>query len=632
MVGRKPAARSALSAVGTTAFALVLAALVACQGGYFGAATCACGCAAGIVVVGLAVARMVSLRGRVALPPSGSALAVAGLLLLLAVIYGVSAFVHGLSFASLIETASWFAVAGIALLCVQLDDRAGRVAMAEVCWIGIACGAIGLLVASGVLPLPGAMLDERLQFTFQYANAAGIFFSCLAMLCLVAGDAVVRRFACLPLAAAFLTQSAGSLVVLVCALAVSAVWFARRRDIDRLDDLGAQAVVAVAAAVCCLAIDVDVVPAIACFTLAAYGWAAGREGFLVPPARVTLPVLAAVLAFVGAYFTISGRAFEASQTFIERFIQIYDAVGVVAASPLLGIGPDVWRWAFPYIQSAQYTASVVHCGYAQVAVDTGVIGLVVVLVVLAVGFVRLARRRAWGSVVVAGMLALHSLVDFDLQFSALAALLAFLLIVPCDEGEGGSSSESMSNGSPTALVCGVLGLAVIVVCSFGIAIDRDRAEATAFSTEPSASALTSDNDIAQMVIAAFEESDLARRDVDAQSLYLAALFAQSRYQDIVAYTGRCGVGSDDQALVLAYAYEALGYTDRAANALVAELEREPFNLYLFQEVALFFEEHGVPESCISRYRAAVDEANRRAHEWPASLLANQENVDVAPMD
>ena len=49
-----------------------------------------------------------------------------------------------------------------------------------------------------------------------------------------------------------------------------------------------------------------------------------------------------------------------------------DAAAVVAANPALGIGPDVWRFLYPYVQSAQYTATSVHCGYLQIALDAGV--------------------------------------------------------------------------------------------------------------------------------------------------------------------------------------------------------------------------------------------------------------------
>lgn len=637
MKGTAPSLEQGASLVAAGAFGVVFAVLVVCQGGYYGSAACACGCAVGVVLVALAAVRAVSARrqGRGAnagayAPASWGALLVPALLLLLAIAYVISAFANGASYTSVIEAASWFAVVGVAFLCAHLDARAARVAVAAVCWIGIVCGAAGFLAFSGILPLPGAVFSGRLQFTFQYANAAGIFFASTAVLCLVAGGASARRFASLPMAATFLTQSAGSLVVLVVAVASAAAWFARTRQADRLAAVGAQAAVAVVAATCCLFADADAVYAVACLVLAAYGWAAGREEWLTPRAIVTLPVLAVAVIAVGAYFAVSGRAFEASQTFVERFIQVYDAAGLVAASPLLGVGPDAWQWLYPYEQSAQYQVSVVHCSYAQVAADAGVVGLALLLAAAVVGFVRLARERSWGALIVAGMIAVHSLVDFDLQFAALAALFAFLLVAPGGEGgESGDRGEAPPRaGIAPALVCGAVGVAVIVACAAGVALDRERAVFSVYSAESGQSepASYAADVVSARVIAAFEGNALAERDVDAQASYLVALCDAGRPEAAVAYAEERGVRSADQAFAVAYAWRAQDDDVRAAETLIAELEREPFNLYLFQEVARFFADNGVPAECADRYEAAVAAANRLAREWPASLLANQENV------
>ena len=97
---------------------------------------------------------------------------------------------------------------------------------------------------------------------------------------------------------------------------------------------------------------------------------------------------ACVLVCAGALVQ-TGRAVQAGQTLVERLIQMRDAAVVVAANPLLGIGPEAWRFLYPYVQSAQYVATSVHCGYLQIALDVGLAGAA--LFVAAIGF---GARRA----------------------------------------------------------------------------------------------------------------------------------------------------------------------------------------------------------------------------------------------
>lgn len=632
---------SLVDLVAAGAVVAAIAVLVVCQGGYYSTAACVVGACVGVVAAAFAVLRTRS---------GGERLSV-GMLLLpmaflaVAIAYAASGIANGPSLGSLAEAASWFAVTGLALLSAQLSTRAKDAALRGLCWVIVAAGAIGLLVCSQSLPLPGAYSDGRLQFTFQYANAAGAFFAAGTALCFAAGSHDVRRYASLPVTAALLTQSAGSLIVLAVGAAALIALFVRAGERDRLAILLSQIAVAVVASAACLIVDKPSAFVVALMALVAYGWACSRSGGVVAPLAVSAAVLAVAVVVVVALLVVSGRAFEASQTFVERCIQILDAAWLTASSPVLGVGPDAWRDLYPYVQNAQYASSVVHCGFAQTAVDAGLIGLAALVAAIAIGMARLVRARRWGELIVAGMLVMHAAVDFDWAFAALAMMLALVLTTPDGAREGPDAAPRFAGGTRAGAFATV-GIAcasavVVLACVAGLALDREHDVFAGFADElaaegsmeepeaqtPAASSVRDAlDDQAEDVVSAFQGSALAQRDADAQTAYLAALSRRGDYEEVARYADEHGVRSFAQALIVAGALQAQGDVDAAADAIVTELEREPFNLVLFEDAARYFKKNGLPSSVETEYFAAVDEANRRAKDWPASLLSNQEPV------
>lgn len=126
--------------------------------------------------------------------------------------------------------------------------------------------------------------------------------------------------------------------------------------------------------------------------------------------------------------------------------QILDGLGLASRSPLLGSGPDEWRHTYREVQSAQYMASAIHCGYLQLALDAGVMSLLAFLSVAVPAMWGLCRTtrlssegqqpsgdeveggcRAWGPLVSTGVLLAHALIDIDFQFGLILVLLALFL-------------------------------------------------------------------------------------------------------------------------------------------------------------------------------------------------------------
>lgn len=72
--------------------------------------------------------------------------------------------------------------------------------LSALAWFGVATSIAAFLVFVGVLPIEGGMAAGRLGLTFQYANAAAIWFGACVLLCLLGTDDRKRRFAALPVA------------------------------------------------------------------------------------------------------------------------------------------------------------------------------------------------------------------------------------------------------------------------------------------------------------------------------------------------------------------------------------------------------------------------------------------------
>ncbi|MBE3580970.1 MAG: O-antigen ligase family protein [Thermoanaerobacteraceae bacterium] len=186
-------------------------------------------------------------------------------------------------------------------------------------------------------------------------------------------------------------------------------------------------------------------------------------GKIVPSARMRAAVAAAliILALGGGYAYTSLKAGEAvgaaepalgwerilpapiarriqdinleTRSSRERVEWTRDALSMLRERPLLGYGGGGWEAAYRQYQRYAYHSTQVHNYYAQLAVETGVVG-VIVLATLWVSFflsVYGLYRRSSGrdrlltvSLLAAALsLGLHAALDFDLALGAVSILL-----------------------------------------------------------------------------------------------------------------------------------------------------------------------------------------------------------------
>lgn len=593
------------------AFVGLLAVLILWQGGYYAASACVVGMLAagfGAVSAILSFRARGGLDGPVAIPLLFAGVGACSL---------AGGAVHGLTLTGVAESAPWFAVSALTLLCASPPDAARVKTMRAVVWLGVASAVLGLALASMPGAMEGAVNAGRLQFPFQYANTSGIFYASCAVLALGSEDGRLRRAAVFPLAALLLTQSAGAIALFACALVVLCACWWRAVAFTRVTE--ATLLSACAAGVFAL-----------CFVVGT-GWAlvavsgAFAAGSLAIPrlnkakcakrtALVACALLTACALVCAGALVQTGRMAQAGRTFVERLVQIGDAVAVVAANPALGIGPDAWRFFYPYVQSAQYTATSVHCGYLQIALDAGLAGAALFVVAVVLGVRRAASCRNTPAACAILMVAVHGALDIDFQFAALLAFLAMLLTLSAaPEPRRRPRGLDRAWGFPLVL----LFLAVSFTASgFGLWA------ASAKDASASAAAKADADAIRQ----ALEQNPLAEHDDSVRSNYAEALRRAGAWSELAKAFSEGPIASAEQALYAAEAFYALGDDARAEDILLAELEREPGNVELFESARLLLASHDAGEEARERYRQAAARANAMASMGLAALIGNQEQL------
>lgn len=527
-----------------------------------------------------------------ALPPFSLALAV------IALLYLISAFVHGPAACMLEEATKWFALAGLSLWCTFDNGQQKRQTLDSFAIAGAVLAGLGILMFVGVLPVEGAVNAGRLMFTFQYANAAGLLFAIAALLALSSERRELRWASVVPLLALVLTQSVGALAVCALGVAMLAVR-------ARLQASLQTRVLAVGAGV-------------------------------------------ALAACVALAVVARDRIAQASQTFIERIIQMADAASLIPSHVVLGIGPEQWQHAFPYVQTARYYAADVHCSYLQLALDAGLLAALVFAAALAWSLWCLAKAGDAVSCIALAMAAVHMIFDFDVRFAALVLLVALLAALP----RGGEAAAARRDGAADSLVtaqgpsglprvlapiapvaCWVLAGCAVVASLAGAALDM-----RVGAVNEAAARLDASSVVSLVQKDALLSADPAMAGLVAQALYatgdsaavLAATDGAAEGLHAMRQDGAFQAQVWPSSVALLYRAAALyheGDQDASAELFANLLDAQPYNTDLYDAVRQFIVDESLPQRFVDMFNAAVLRSNSLATSGRASWLAEQELLE-----
>lgn len=169
---------------------------------------------------------------------------------------------------------------------------------------------------------------------------------------------------------------------------------------------------------------------------------------------VMLVFMSAGVIFLGADKIINLGQKVALSGLLHRFYYMGDAIQMVKLHPLTGWGGGGWQEVYRFFQSFYYLSSQVHSHFVQVAVETGITGLLIFSSFWV--FLLFSAKRAIIKstdiqnkvyivflVVSSLSLIMHSLLDFGLSLSAISLTLYTLsaFIRNSDKGDGARRTD-----------------------------------------------------------------------------------------------------------------------------------------------------------------------------------------------
>ena len=558
--------------------AALLAMLLALQGGYYPAAMGI----ASIALAALNCARAIRDRPRKSHAPL---IASAAFAICLLAWCAAQPFLDGIASYETLSAISRPALAiATAAYWLQLSQDEKHSAIKLVAYEGVLFSIVALLMFAGVLPYPGAVVDGRLQFTFQYANTAGVYFA--VMSCLVWSQARTRTtkaLAALPLVCTLLTQSMGTFAVIAI---LGCAWTLKSLKLTRLKRENASKTKTMTSRI----------------AIAALGVAA----------------LIALAVCIGA----PGRLDSSLQTGIERIIQTMDGTRALASAPLIGIGPQQWRVMHPLVQSAQYTANVIHNGYLGFTLSYGLIGTALAalcMLMLWKGTTKAVEDRVPGAHAAAALLLLHALVDFDLAFGSIIMLLVLALLSNRELASTARTASSTPDQRARARFLLPAALVIILLACGASALALDVRENQILTDIQALGPHAASQQIAN--------DPLACRDQTVRTRLYQCCTTPEQCDAALELQRSAPIAVSTPGL-MAFA-RCLYIVDRAEDAelmLLDTLQAQPYNVAAYTQAADLFERYDADEQTRQRYETLRARGMDHLAAWPSCLLGNQQEL------
>ncbi len=142
-------------------------------------------------------------------------------------------------------------------------------------------------------------------------------------------------------------------------------------------------------------------------------------------AAITATALAAVAAAALAVTSTAERLAAGVGTGLSRLRMWQDALKLWTEAAWLGHGGETWRGMYRAIQSSPYVGGEVHSGILDLALDTGIIGLVLVALWF-ISTLRIAWQNATHLIPCILVFAIHGAIDFDWSFTLLWMMFIWL--------------------------------------------------------------------------------------------------------------------------------------------------------------------------------------------------------------
>lgn len=611
-LSKKKDISSSLSFTGI-AFTALLSLLVLNQGGYYADTACYAGIGATIIAI---LTWVINYRKQTILviPPDSFLFIGIGISAL------IGSLLAGLNTLFILEGSPWFFAAAVAMVSAFMQKSERQATLDLLGWLGILSAMLGILMFAGIIPFEGSENAGRLQFTFQYANAAGIWYAVITILSFTSQNKHLQTLAFFPLVALFLTQSLGAILIFFIAVAMVLFNWRRTSKTKRMWSLLIQLICGIlASAVQIALISSNLFASVV--TILGFALAIVLEKYVHPSLEINnistkrlifnTFALCLLISIIGLCALVStGRLPQALETFIERLLQTWDSIVLLQQNVLFGTGPDSWAYSYQNVQSIQYNALVIHNGYAQIALDSGLIGLALFIIMIIKGVKSLINPQSHRTLLLALMLALHFLIDFDIQFASLLALF-ILLIVPSSHKECGS----MKAKRLATISLATISVLCITGCSLGLWSEFQRnlisEEAERYEW--------------QQIVQQVESSELLANDPDVREVYLEGLFYLQDCAKVEETYKSWDNTTASETILTALALYQNNKPFDAETILLDKLFQQPKNIDFFTNAVSMMENYGVSNEAAKRYTEAAQIANQPA-KGLGVFMRNQKTV------
>lgn len=465
---------------------------------------------------------------------------------------------------------------------------------------------LSILAFCGVIPITGAVTAQRLQFTFQYANATGAWFAAVILLGQDSKDRKVKSAIIPCISALLLTRSVGSLCTYVIAQTVRLI--ARHKDKKLWHGFIADHITAALFSIAFFFINGW--PAIPlAILLGVAGFYCGKIIEVAEKLRLHWVCLLIGIASIPVLL-MSRRVSASILTFAERLSQIIDGSHVILDNPLTGVGAGNWRWIYPYYQSAQYTSTVVHSSIVQIGVDAGV--LAIALIVIFIFFACRQKGRPLGCNLAAGLLIIHSLLDITTLFFPICALTLVALFNTPGDNHTPTQKSKVSDRTVFAIS--------LVFCMFFSCMlftEMRSKRLVLLSQAKSWDAIVDQYSRERIIFG--ENSEI-------KDLYCSALYYTGEFDRVVEETSTSSMADTSALLLRADSIRMRGDQNTACRLLLHELEKQKYRVILFEQVSGRLLDWGADNVFLNEYDRIVDLANA-SQTALGRLQGDQVNID-----
>ncbi len=533
-------------------------------------------------------------------------------------LYILSTFVTGFSIDVLLMSIHPLTVLMFLLIIFNLkfDDR--LTIIKNICIFTIVISLVAIISYTGLFNIPGNQIANRLQFTFQYANVAGIYFAAIALAMHHYSDEKLGCFIPIVETPLLLTQSIGAICCYMFGLA-SSIFLKYKHKGDKVKtlELIAQSILSLVIS-SLIAIAIYIIKIKTSLYLLCLVPVAVLLSICINYKKIIdfilkhniyKPLFAALPILILPVF-LTPRWQRGILTLIERIIQITDSYKAVKHNLLFGLGPGNWEILKPHWQTAYYSASIVHSSYMQIAVDAGILALFLTVSIV-VFFLFKARKGDPYFVSCILIILLHSTLDFSLSFLSINLLMVIFYSCISKSNQQTKSFKKIYCIIPVILICMFFGYLLWVQ----VQIDK----AKIYSK--------SGNYINSNLI--FEKSPLLLKgSYRNQILYTANLYHMKLYDKALDMLNRLPYNTTEKIYVEASILEKRGKYDQAAYKLLEGIALMPFEkpLHDYLQDLINTKLNGdIKEKVIGEYRRVVNIGLRKQNKL-ARFIHNEFNL------